>query len=220
MMAAPRGSMHVARASAVVLQRVPRHLEDRFLESEVALTQIAENFVGYCGTDVFPPSDETGGAWVVLIHFEDQPTLEQWLGSPERSRLIEEMRANVGGFELKTLQGGFGPWFAGLESKSRNTPDAWKMALTVLLALFPTVMLLTIFVGPLLDPLGFSISMLIGNALSISILQWILIPRISRVLAPWLESTTGGSEVRRRATPIAIVAILAILAYLFRQIKG
>lgn len=112
-MTAPRRALHIARASAVVLQKVPEHLEGRFLESKEAITQIAETFAGYCGTDVFPPSEESNGAWVVLIHFEDQTSLRQWLESPERSRVIEEMRTKVGGFEIKTLQEGFGPWFAG-----------------------------------------------------------------------------------------------------------
>lgn len=94
------------------------------------------------------------------------------------------------------------------------------MALTVLLALFPTVMLLTIFVGPVVDPLGFSFSMLVGNALSVSILQWIVMPLLTRRLAPWLGSGKDVSHFRSIATPTLIMILLILQAFLFRRIKG
>ena len=89
-------------------------------------------------------------------------------------------------------------------------------ALTVLLALFPTVMLLTIFVGPLTSPLGLAASMLIGNAMSISILQWVVMPRLTRGLDPWLR----GDISAWRATPVLILLTLAVLTALFRQVTG
>jgi antibiotic biosynthesis monooxygenase (ABM) superfamily enzyme len=45
------------------------------------------------------------------------------------------------------------------------------MALTVLLGLYPTVMLLTLTVGRATRPFRLAAAVLIGNALSVSILQ-------------------------------------------------
>ena len=134
-----------------------------------------------------PPAAGRGDEWVVLIHFDDEESLARWLDSPERARRVEELRAKVGDFDLKNLGDGFGPWFVRQDQDQAAAPAAWKMALTVLLALFPTVMLLTILVGPLTSPLGLAASMLIGNAMSITTLQWVVMPRLTKGLDPWLR---------------------------------
>ena len=212
----PRAS----RASAVVVQRVPAAAVDGFLEWQRDVTEAAEGFGGYCGTDVFPPADGGAGDWVVLIHFEDEASLAHWLESPERARRLEDLRSKVGEFDLKTLRGGFGAWFAGQGQGSGAAPVAWKMVMTVVLGLFPTVMLLTIFVGPLTSPLGLAVSMLIGNALSVSILQWVVMPRLTKWLGPWLRADGAAKGAVRAATPGLILLLLATLAIVFRQVTG
>ena len=216
--AGPRAS----RASAVVVQRVPAAAVDGFLAWQRGATEAAEGFGGYCGTDVFPPADGRGDEWVVLIHFEDEESLARWLGSPERARRLEALRSEVGDFDLKTLRGGFGAWFVGQgrASASGAAPAPWKMALTVLLGLFPTVMLLTIFVGPWTSGLGLAASMLIGNALSVAALQWAVMPPLTAVLGPWLRADGAAKGAVRFAVPGLILLLLAALAIAFRQVTG
>jgi antibiotic biosynthesis monooxygenase (ABM) superfamily enzyme len=212
--------VHIARASAVIVQRVPAADVDWFLGWQADVGRAAEASGGYCGTDVFPPSDGKPEEWVVLIHFEDRKALDDWLDSPVRMEWVDKLRAKVGDFDLKALSGGFGPWFAQGAGDPAAAPPGWKMALTVLLALFPTVMLLTIFVGPYTLPLGLAASMLIGNALSISILQWVVMPVLTKRLGPWLGAHADGKGVRSFATPALILLVLAILMILFRQVTG
>jgi antibiotic biosynthesis monooxygenase (ABM) superfamily enzyme len=212
----PSLNLHVTRSSAVAVQRVPAAAVDAFLEWQRGASRAASSFAGYCGTDVFPPAPGQGDEWVVLIRFEDEVSLTRWLDSPERARRVEELRARVGNFDLKTLDGGFGPWFAQQDRPRDAAPASWKMALTVLLALFPTVMLLTILVGPLTSPLGTAFSMLVGNAMSISVLQWLVMPRLTKWLDPWLR----GGEPSWRATPIIIFLTLTILTAFFHVITG
>lgn len=212
----PSLDLHASRSSAVVVQRVPPAAVDAFLEWQRDASRATEGFAGYRGTEIFPPASGRGDEWVVLIHFDDEGSLARWLDSPERARRVEELRAKVGDFDLKTLEDGFGPWFVRKDQTQAAAPASWKMALTVLLALFPTVMLLTIFVGPLTSPLGLAASMLIGNAMSISILQWVVMPRLTKGLDPWLR----GGRSAWRATPVLILLTLAVLTALFRQVTG
>ena len=212
----PSLDLHASRSSAVVVQRVPPAAVDAFLEWQREATRAAEGFAGYCGTDIFPPARGRGDEWVVLIRFDDEESLARWLDSPERGRRVEELRAKVGDFDLKTLGDGFGPWFVRQDQTQAAAPASWKMALTVLLALFPTVMLLTIFVGPLTSPLGLAASMLVGNAMSISILQWVVMPRLTKGLDPWLRR----GESAWRWTPVLILLTLAVLTALFRLVTG
>jgi antibiotic biosynthesis monooxygenase (ABM) superfamily enzyme len=204
--------LHIARASAVVVQRVPSGAADWFMEWQRGVHAAAEGFTGFQGTDIYPPPAGQGDEWVATIHFDGENTLQAWLTSKVRAELVEKLQAKVGDFELKTLPGGLGPWFAG----SDKGPPGWKMVLTVLLGLYPTVMLLLIFVGPSIEKLGIAVSMLISNALSVSILQWGVMPVLTFALGPWLRPRPS-----RRAVlwvgPVLILGLLAALAVAFRQ---
>ncbi|APW59010.1 hypothetical protein [Paludisphaera borealis] len=215
-MNSPTLDLHASRSSAVVVQRVPPKAAAAFVEWQRESVRVAEGFAGYSGTDIYPPAAGRGDEWVVLLHFLDEESLTRWLDSPERARRVEELRAKIGDFDLKTLGDGFGPWFARQGRTEAAAPDSWKMALTVLLALFPIVMLLNILVGPLTSPLGLAASMLIGNALSISILQWAVMPLLTKGLDPWLS----GKRSAWRWTPFLILLALAVLTALFRQVTG
>jgi antibiotic biosynthesis monooxygenase (ABM) superfamily enzyme len=94
------------------------------------------------------------------------------------------------------------------------------MALTVLLCLYPTVMLLQLFPGPYTQPLGMAVSMLIGNALSVSLLQWIVTPVVCKLLAPWLKANTGKDTGFSIAGLVLILCLLGVLACLFRLVTG
>jgi antibiotic biosynthesis monooxygenase (ABM) superfamily enzyme len=180
----------------------------------------AEAFAGYHGTDVYPPAGGGGGEWVVLIHFDDDASLARWLNSPVRAGWVEKLQAKVGGFDLKTLPGGFGFWFARLARGPGEAPPSWKMVLTVLLGLYPTVMLLTVLVGPFTAPLGLAVAMLIGNALSVSILQWGLMPPLTALLRPWLKANAGRRRALSAGGLCLILVLLAAMTVLFRQVTG
>jgi antibiotic biosynthesis monooxygenase (ABM) superfamily enzyme len=213
--------VHISRASAVVVQHVPAALADWFMEWQRGATAAAEGFAGYRGTDVYPPGDSGRDEWVVVINFDDEKSLQEWLGSPVRAQWVEKLQAQVGDFELKALPGGFGPWFAGLSQGPEGAPPpSWKMALAVLLGLYPTVMLLTLFPGPYTEPLGLAFAMLIGNALSVAILQWAVMPVLNILLVPWLKANSHKQRAFSVGGFLLILVLLAGLALLFRQVTG
>ena len=212
--------VHRSRASAAIVQQIQPADADWFLEWQRGIAAAAENAAGYKGTDVFPPTDSQRNEWVVVIHFEDDRSLRGWLDSPIRAQWVEKLRARAGEFELKALPDGFGPWFAGLARQRDTTlPPSWKTALTVLLGLYPTVMLLELFPSPYLKPLGFAFVMLIGNALSIAILQWAVMPVLTTVLDRWLKANEAGKRVFSIAGLLAIICLLGSFVILFRLAK-
>lgn len=211
--------VRISRASAVVVQHVPAAIADWFMEWQRGVSGAAEGFAGYRGADVYPPGDSERDEWVVVIHFDDEKSLQGWLESSVRAQWVEKLQAQVGDFELKALPGGFGPWFAG-QTKGTAPPPSWKMALTVLLGLYPTVMLLTLFPGPYTEPLGLAVAMLIGNALSVCILQWAVMPGLNIALAPWLMANSEKQRAFSIGGTLLILVLLGGLALLFRQVTG
>lgn len=208
--------MRVSMASAVVVHRIPADTNDWFLDWQRGVSDEAAAFPGYTGTDVYPPGEVNPGEWVVVLHFESQQALNGWLGSAVRAEWVARYRERIGPFDLTPMPSGFGTWFA---SRTRGVPPTWKMALTVLLGLYPTVVLLSVGLGPVTKPLGFALGVLVGNAVSVVLLQWAIMPMVTRVARPWLRA--DGAGWRTHAAGVAIVAgLIAGMAVAFRWAFG
>jgi antibiotic biosynthesis monooxygenase (ABM) superfamily enzyme len=217
----PRPLLEVrgSRASSVIVQRIPADATEAFLEWQRGITAAAALFPGYQTTELYPPSGQHE-EWVVIIHFNDLQSLQDWLNSPKRAEWIAKLPAQRRDFRLKLMPAGFGAWFAGLTGDGEPLPH-WKMALTVLVGLYPTVMLLTMFLSPHLQRFGLAVSLLIGNVASVAFLEWLGTPLvITPLLGPWLRA--NGKEQRRFSAvgAILILAALALMTILFSLVAG
>jgi uncharacterized protein len=87
----------------------------------------------------------------------------------------------------------------------------------VLLCLYPTVMLLSKSLSPVLSDFGVkqSLSVFVGNVISIVLLQWVVVPTISRPFRRWLDPIDGVSARISLAGATVIVIVYAALLALF-----
>jgi antibiotic biosynthesis monooxygenase (ABM) superfamily enzyme len=217
--AAPLIEARTPRASSVIVHRVPAGCAERFAQWQHGVTQAAQRFPGYLGTEHYPPADDSHQEWVVVVHFADAAALRLWLDSPERAAWTAKLPPEVADFRLKTLSGGFGPWFAGLVDADAPLPR-WKMALSVLFGLYPTVMLLAVVLAPHTRHLGLAVSMLIGNLASCVILEWLGMPAVRLVLRPWLRANDKKGRAVTVVGTALILAALGVTTFLFSLVTG
>jgi antibiotic biosynthesis monooxygenase (ABM) superfamily enzyme len=217
--AAPPIEARAPRASSVIVHRVPAGCAERFAQWQHGVTQAAQRFPGYLGTEHYPPADAGQSHWVVVLHFADAAALRHWLDSPERAAWTAKLPPEVADFRLKTLSGGFGPWFAGLVDAGAPLPR-WKMALSVLFGLYPTVMLLAVFLAPHTRALGLPVAMLLSNVASCVILEWLGMPAVRFVLRPWLRAGGKRSGAVTVVGTALVLAALGAMAFLFSRITG
>lgn len=212
--------VRVAHASAVIVQHVPVAAKAKFLAWQRGIAQIAESFPGYAGTDIYPPGDVSNDEWVVVQHFDDDEALQDWLTAPVRQQWIDKIQAELGQATCTSLHGGFGAWFT-QRMHDAAPPADWKMALIVLLGLYPTVMLLTLFFpGPYTRSWNMAAAMLLGNTLSVSALQWVIMPVLNNVLAPWLRADTKRHARLLYGGLVLILFVIAASCLAFAQISG
>lgn len=208
-----------SKTSAAIVQPVPPGATELFVEWQRGITTAASNSVGYLGTDIYPPADGQSTEWITVLHFEDHASLERWIDSDERKWWIGKLPAEVGAFEVKRIGSGFGPWFEKATLPGVEIPP-WKMALTVALSLYPTLMLLNVFVMPWIEMTGYSYSRLIGNALSVVLLQWLVVPAVKVPLRRWLEANSPDDRTFSWSVGVGIVLGLIALAGAFRMFVG
>ena len=152
--------------------------------------------------------------WITLIRFDTDAHMRAWLDSPARHELLGKLAPTVEKFDVRQLGGSFGTWFAPSKEEGRTSPN-WKQAMTVLLMLFPTVMLITLYLSPRI-PLSLSPGMFVGNMVSVAALTWLLMPVANRLLGRWLDP-----DASTRTTllgTLGLFAIYAVMVVLFARI--
>jgi len=203
-----------SRATAVVVQTVPPEQTHEFLEWQRGITGDASLHPGYKYTEIYQPAPTTKAEWVTVVHFESNALLEAWINSPVRQKWVDDFKKRFGDFTLKRV-GGFDAWFSDLADTDQKIPD-WKMVLTVVAALYPTVMVLTYWLlTPFLKPLPFAAQMLIGNIASVAFLQWVAMPLLTRRLSFWLRPTKTTGWGVTLAGLAGILVSLALMLWLF-----
>jgi antibiotic biosynthesis monooxygenase (ABM) superfamily enzyme len=207
------------RASSVIVQRIPHDAAAAFLEWQRGITAAAARFPGYQTTEIYPPSGQQE-EWVVILHFDDPKTLQDWLDSPRRAEWVAKLPCKTRDFRMKLVPAGFGAWFAGVAADGVPLPH-WKMALTVLVGLYPTVMLLTLFLSPHTQRFGLAGAMLIGNVASVCFLEWLGTPfLLTPLLGRWLHANTKEGRTQSAVGAVLIVGALALLTFLFSLVTG
>lgn len=77
----------------------------------------------------------------------------------------------------------------GLEAWFRSpvAPPRWKMAVATLCGVYPTSLLLSFTIGPHIQTLSLVIRTLIIAAAMVGLLTWLVMPRVTKMLQPWLR---------------------------------
>jgi uncharacterized protein len=216
---APQMQVRRPRSSSVIVHRVAPGSEEVFLDWQRGITGAAEGFTGYQATEVYPPAADRPQEWVIVIHFDDAKSLQDWLDSPQRAEWTTKLPRDIREFRLRTLPSGFAAWFAGLAEDGENLPH-WKVFLMVLFGLYPTVMVLTLYLSPHTQRFGLAAALLIGNVASCAFLEWLGSPVIRLVIGPWLRAKGKEGRVRNLVGTVLIVGSLAAMAVLFHFIAG
>jgi len=95
-------------------------------------------------------------------------------------------------------------------------PARWKTAFSVLVALYPTVVLLTLIITELWKKAELWASLLVGNILSVALLTWVMMPIATRALRFWLAPEYGRSSARLDGIGALVsVAFLTLTALVF-----
>jgi uncharacterized protein len=142
--------------------------------------------------------------------------LNRWLESPERAELLVQAEL-FKDFQPHQVANSFGNWFSiGGDGQIAVSTPAWKSALSVLVGLYPTVVLLTLAISKLWPDAELWESLLLGNVLSVSLLTWVVMPNVTRALRFWLVETPTRSQARVNAIGALLsIAFLTIAALVF-----
>ena len=202
-------------ATVIVGQRVKRGRADDFEHWQSSVNSAAATFAGFLATEVTRPVDEASD-WTTVSRFASAEDLDRWLDSPERKALLAR-GDKFHNFDLRRVSNSFGSWLSfGGDGGVTVTPPSWKTALSVLVGLYPTVVLFTLGIRKLWPDAELWESLLLGNVLSVCLLTWVVMPVVTRALRFWLTPTPSAPEPRTDVIgAVASVGFLTLAALVF-----
>jgi antibiotic biosynthesis monooxygenase (ABM) superfamily enzyme len=148
------------------------------------IQKLQATFPGYIGSFVQPPQhSETG--WSTVLRFDSAANLEKWMTSDARAAMVKESEDLIQGFHAQRVDTSFPGWVP-TDPVTGKPPNMWKTAALVLLTLFPLVMLEIRFLNPHWQALNPAVGTFIGNAITVALTTWPLMPLAIWGFHAWL----------------------------------
>ncbi len=173
---------------------------------------------GHEGTVLLPP--DRHGDWISLGRFRTSAQLSEWLRSAERSEALSGLRSTLRReFASASNTTPFATTVRIEGGRTLMTPN-WKSAMLVLLVLYPTVMLLSRFLGPVLADAGAEpwLGLWLSQIVSVAAMQWWLMPTASRPFRRWLDPVEGRGFRIGVAGAAAIIVLYAVTLTVFATV--
>lgn len=173
------------RITEVFVTQVNRKNEEAYRKWMAKIHQVEAKFPGFKGVYMQSPSQSGGIHWITLLQFDTPENLDRWLHSPERQKVLDEAKTLITSLESHRMISPYAGWFASV-AKAGELPPVWKQTMLVLLVLFPIVMLEIKYLSLWTAGLNISLGTFIGNAISVALISWPLMPIAIFFLGWWL----------------------------------
>lgn len=172
--------IHVA-----ITRRVRAGCEAEFQQALREFFQTSFAHGGVLGaTMIVPPPGSDAREFGILRSFANEKERDDFYASPifkAWERKCEPLTES-NSWTYRPLHG-LEAWFR----SPHNPPPRWKMAVATFLGVFPLAMLLNLTLGPIIREWPFVLRNAVFNAFVVTLLAWVVMPMVTRVLRRWLQ---------------------------------
>jgi antibiotic biosynthesis monooxygenase (ABM) superfamily enzyme len=170
--------IHVA-----ITRRVRAGCEEEFQQALRKFFQTSFEHGGVWGANMLtPPPGSNSREYGILRTFADEKERDAFYQSPIFKAWDEIARTMTEGEPVHRQLHGLEAWF-----RSPSPPPRWKMALATFLGVFPTAMILSLSLGPIISSWPFILRNVVFNACVVALLTWLVMPFVTRLLRSWLH---------------------------------
>jgi antibiotic biosynthesis monooxygenase (ABM) superfamily enzyme len=172
--------------TVVFSQVVEPHNRDEFVALYGNAVERLSDFQGFLGSELLDPVEGVQAEYVIVASFASRTDLDHWFESDTRREWVERIEQLIEGDRTYNVVGGFGGWFPAQAAQPQG-PKRWKQSIAVFIALFPTVLLITLIRGAVAPNMNVVLAVFIGNVLGILALTYVLMPPLTHRLRHWLS---------------------------------
>jgi antibiotic biosynthesis monooxygenase (ABM) superfamily enzyme len=183
---APGSAAETGGSVTVLVNRVvPRAGEEAFTAVLQELLRDFDHFPGTAGSRLFRRPVGGGVEFSILQQFASQSHHDAWLVSPELARWRSEVAPPVPMPDHVHRYSGMESFF--VSAKAPDAPPRWKMAVLLLLVVYPLSLAISTWGGPMLASLPVLAGTLITSVFMVWLMTYVLVPILTKVFQFWLQ---------------------------------
>jgi antibiotic biosynthesis monooxygenase (ABM) superfamily enzyme len=176
-----------APVTTTVTRRVKAGHEAAYEGFLAGISGAARAFPGYLGIEVLRPTPGgQGGEYRTIYRFDSAAHLQAWLDSPQRAAWLARAEPHVAGPMRTQVLVGLEGWFTLPSQPGTPPPPPYKMALVTWATIFPLITGVVAATAPLLGPWPLVARLAVTTAVTVPLMTWLVMPRVTRLLHPWL----------------------------------
>jgi uncharacterized protein len=177
--------------TTTVTRRVKPGHEAAYEAFLAGISGAARAFPGYLGVEVFRPTPGGGGEYRIVYRFDSLAHLHAWLDSAEHAAWLERAEPHVAGPMRTQVLTGLEGWFTLPSQPGARPPPPYKMALVTWVTIFPLITLVVVATAPLLGSLPLVGRLAVTTGVTVPLMTWMVMPRMTRLLRRWLYPDPG-----------------------------
>lgn len=172
----------------VVSHYIKQGKEQVFEEALKEVIQKAIGYDGYQGIQIIRPTNKAENEYILVIRFNTEVNYQVWANSAPRNEWFKTLKDYVSKESEIRYEEGIEFWFSLPHEKTSKPPKKWKMALLTWMVIYPSVLTLSTLVATFLDFLPIALRMLIVSLTLVSLMTYIIMPRITQIFAGWIHA--------------------------------
>jgi uncharacterized protein len=177
--------------TTTVTRRVKPGHEAAYEAFLAGISGAARVFPGYLGVEVFRPAPGRGGEYRIVYRFDSLTHLHAWLDSAEHAAWLARAEPHVAGPMRTQVLTGLEGWFTLPTQPGLPPPPPYKMAVLTWVTIFPLITLVVVATAPLLGSLPLVLRLAVTTGVTVPLMTWVVMPRMTRLLRRWLYPDPG-----------------------------
>ncbi len=186
----------------VITHQVRPDRRDDFEDWIAGITEEVGRFPGRQGVTVLRPGGELSTEYVVVVRFASYDDLRRWEESAQRAEWLTRLEPMLAAASTYRTETGLETWFQLPGQRAVVPPPKWKMALLIILAIYPLLLIVLPLMGTVFDIPYLSVPITIGSefvvrtfvtaVILVTLMTWVAMPFLTKLFRGWLYPAPGG----------------------------
>ncbi|MEP2776291.1 MAG: antibiotic biosynthesis monooxygenase [Luteolibacter sp.] len=176
-------------ATVVITHRVREDMHEPYEEWLNEIGPLCRASPGHLDWHMVRPIRGLSEAYTVIIRFDTEAHLRQWMESQTRAKLIEKAKPYLATDDEFFISSGLDFWFAP-QGAMATIPVRWKQSLVTWSAIYPLVLAVPLVVGPMMRFVGlqenYYIDSLFYTAAVVWLMTYVVMPHYTRLMQRWV----------------------------------
>lgn len=177
-------------ATVVISHRIKEGQESNYENWLTEIIPISKTYPGHLGVSVIHPVPGASINYTIIIRYDNQANLINWMNSDARKRLIEKAEPFLTDIDKFEVKSGLDFWFTPEGAKAK-LPTRWKQFLVTWSAIFPLVFIFSSILGEIayLDIPSHRVLRIFSLTFVVVLMMvYVVMPRYTKLVHRWLFS--------------------------------